>query len=191
MCARKEQLEAQCLELFFNFWRLFVKCSCVSSVDGDLGGSDVSELVLHPNTFYMKLFKLVSVQQVPCTYCDFHDTGSCQKWRSRQLQFLLGHALGPLLSFGDEAAFSHLQRARSKVPHGKHRGDAFAERGSALTEHLRHKYCGAVKGCVDAEVADLRSLQSWFYEVADLAQHGDCSVLLDSVTKFLYSHALH
>ena len=38
--------------------------------------------------------------------------------------------------------------------------------GSVLTKHLRAKYGEAVKECVDANVADLRKLQSWLYELA-------------------------
>ena len=68
---------------------------------------------------------------------------------------------------GVDAVLSDLQRARAKVPHGSYRGDSFADMGSVLTKHLRAKYGEAVKECVDANVAELRKLQSWLYELAD------------------------
>ena len=76
-----------------------------------------------------------------------------------------------LLSFmcvlGVDAVLSDLQRARAKVPHGSYRGDSFADMGSVLTKHLRVKYGEAVKECVEADVADLRKLQTWLYKLAD------------------------
>ena len=56
---------------------------------------------------------------------------------------------------------------RTKVPHGRYRGDSFADMGSVLTKHLRAKYGEAVKECVEADVADIRKLQSWLSELAD------------------------
>ena len=49
-----------------------------------------------------------------------------------------------------------------------YRGDSFADVGSVLTKHLRAKCGEAVTECVEADVADLRKLQNWFYELADL-----------------------
>ena len=43
----------------------------------------------------------------------------------------------------------------------------FADMGSVLTEHLRAKYGAAGKECVEADVADLRKLQTWLYDLAD------------------------
>ena len=80
---------------------------------------------------------------------------------------VLGVLLVSMWVFGADAVLSDLQRARAKVPHGSYRGDSFADMGSVLTKHLRAKYGEAVKECVDASVADLRKLQTWFYKLAD------------------------
>ena len=69
--------------------------------------------------------------------------------------------------FGVGAVLTDLQRARAKAPHGSHRGDSFADMGSVSKKHLRAKYGAAVKGCVEADVAALRKLQTWLYELAD------------------------
>ena len=69
--------------------------------------------------------------------------------------------------FGVDALLTDLQRARATAPHGSHRGDSFAEKGSVLKKHLRAKYGAAVKECVEADVADLRKLHTWLYELAD------------------------
>ena len=49
----------------------------------------------------------------------------------------------------------------------EYRGDSFADMGSVLTKHLRAKYGAAGKECVEVDVADLRKLQTWLYDLAD------------------------
>ena len=68
---------------------------------------------------------------------------------------------------GADAVLSDLQRARATVPHGSYRDDPHADMGCVLMEHLCAKYGETVKERVDADVADLRKLQTWLYGRSD------------------------